>query len=71
MDIHTIESTISNNHPEDDNFSFDALNYLITDENEILSIIKNNSQEIDEIILVPLAIHLIYLYCKIMFLQVN
>ena len=60
MDIHTIESTISNNHPEDDNFSFDALNYLITDENEILSIIKNNSQEIDEIILVPFKINLTF-----------
>ena len=58
MGIPTIEPTILGNQQEDDNFSFDALNYLIKNENEMLSIIKNNSQIIDEIILVPFKINL-------------
>ena len=57
MGIPTIEPTILGNQQEDDNFSFDALNYLITNENEMLSIIKNNSQLIEEIILVPFKIN--------------
>ena len=58
MSITNIQPTVSNNYLEEHNISFDALNYLITDENEVLSIIKNNSQVIDEIILVPFKINL-------------